>query len=1599
MDNIPLPGECQLPPNSIKKDNKEKMKFTFRGIQIDADNSKRHLNEYLQKYGIPAAQYNYTTIVNKSTLTFSATSKVTINGKEYEGSGKGITKKAASNVCSLYLLKQMVPADEYNQTVCESDLKCNESVKEVCVIKTDQKLKADMESYLKLKNIKLPEIPKYEANKEISLMSRISLNKFRQDRFRGCTISDWRPPFEGYDCWRASPLLNNSPFADRSMETINISIGAAESHKIPKAYIENVRKSLPVYKHYQEIVNKSLHNQILLIKSATGSGKSTQVAQFLLAHYINEGRGGEFNCYVTQPRRISAISLAERVAKERYENVGESIGYAVRFNFCLPRPYGAVCFCTVGALLKRLERGLNGISHVIIDEIHERDMSTDFLLIVFKEICVKFPQLRIILMSATVDTSLFSNYFPNLEVLSISEVGFNVEYYYLQDIVQALKYFTPTYELPKINKDPSFWEWSNKNADTGLTPLSKIITEKILEVDDIPYDIIKAIIEECAQKSGDGSVLVFLPGWVEIQFLIKYLKEAPRKKGGLGYYMVPLHSQLPIEEQRVVFQAPPKNHMKIIISTNIAESSITVPDVIYVIDSCRVRKKLLMERSDVAEFVQMWTSKACILQRRGRAGRVRDGFCFHLCTKEQYETLPDYSMPEILCSPLHTMILYIKMLGFGDSATFIGKALEPPERNDVLEDENYLQALCALDEYKELTSLGTKLANLPINPRMGKALLMAAIFDLICPMSMIAASEELQKETFNILPDIAPIRDAIDRLCGDWSSDHLLPLFIHEYLLKNSSNSMTMLVSCQNLNINSSTRSSTLELYRQLTNILRSKCSIPFADQIVGIDNKKDNAKLHVLVSLVLSAYYPNVAYIEKRRSYLNINKSKMVPNKASVTVLKSENNTSKFCVFTEHVISLFNSCKTISVISPLQILLFGCNDVIVVGENEILVDNFFRIQMEPKFAQLILAMRPCVNELLINVCEQPDTLRTCDFNRFCVKNIVERISSLYYRSNEVNDVNKIMRHQTAISFPDVEEILERNDFVNGDFVPDLEASKVQVSESSKVGAHSLQYLKSCDVDLSIFQFDFETIEKESGSKEMVERDVGLKVFSEKGNEVAEKDIEIMETTDEIVKKSCNIPENSGEIIEKINESATECGDVAEKGSVEEKCETVAISTGPAKITEMSQSIYAGFVPIARKNNSTDDSLGSNKHAKLQGKQLLNIQSLNHHINMHEAPNHCDNIDKKFQEPFQRERNVILNDTEDIIGKPVAGFSLDSRVFVKLFKMLSRSVPYLRRLASQSSTAGTALVQKEDTKDNKSISKKYVKAQVEKKEWSLFGDRAFVPTNLSYPNEKGEPGYDPDMPLKEILKDSPTIMKDELKKFMNEVNDSIQIEKIEAIEDTGILRHGDTKVQYKFKGEEDMDIWRTGCDADWGKGFSSGSLILTENNTGLFSGNIDTTVMKDGVVERAGWASMKTQDKSSFNRKKYMTRWWNYSHLIVRCRGDGRSYKLMLHVPGSIDLTWGDSYSYPLHTHGGPYWQVEKIPFSRFFHTVSGRIQDKQHRMNQQNISSLGIVLMDRMDGPFKLEIDFIGVSHDKSHVETFAYETYTLPLFNTDGF
>ncbi|RXM32808.1 ATP-dependent RNA helicase A [Acipenser ruthenus] len=327
------------------------------------------------------------------------------------------------------------------------------------------------------------------------------------------------------------------------------------------------------------------------------------------------------------PRRISAVSVAERVAYERCEEK--------RRNAYRSKP--------TGVLLRKLESGIRGISHVIVDEIHERDINTDFLMVVLRDVVQAFPEIRIILMSATIDTTMFREYYFNCPVI---ETNCN--------IICGPEYGPETKRsMAQINEKET------------------------------PFELIEALLKYIETLKVPGAVLVFLPGWNLIYSMQRHLEMSPHF-GNQRYIILPLHSQIPREEQRRVFDP-------VILSTNIAETSITINDVVYVIDSCKQKVKLFTSHNNMTNYATVWASKTNLEQRKGRAGRVRPGFCFHLCSRARFERLETHMTPEIFRTPLHEVALSIKLLRLGGIGHFLSKAIEPPPLDAVIEAEHTLR--------------------------------------------------------------------------------------------------------------------------------------------------------------------------------------------------------------------------------------------------------------------------------------------------------------------------------------------------------------------------------------------------------------------------------------------------------------------------------------------------------------------------------------------------------------------------------------------------------------------------------------------------------------------------------------------------------------------------------------------------------------------------------------------------------------------------------------------------------------------------------------------------------------------------------------------
>lgn len=513
------------------------------------------------------------------------------------------------------------------------------------------------------------------------------------------------------------------------------------------------RQSLPLWRQRQKIVETIANNQVVVLTGETGCGKTTQVPQFVLEDYELNGVGADVHIVVTQPRRIAAISVAERVAWERGESVGKSVGYSIRLESAPPRPRGSILYCTTGILLRRLQRsdGVAGITHIVIDEVHERDLETDFLLVIVRELLQCHISLRVVIMSATLDSSIYTSYFNNCPAISIPGMMHPVHVYYLEDLPNLMGQYS--FIVPRFPKP--------RNSDDE-------------EVDvDLVANVVSWTVEVFAQT--DGAVLCFLPGLDHIIMVRDRLQKMPSSRSMM---VLPLHSQLPAGEQRAAFARAPPGLRKVVLATNIAETSVTIDDVVYVVDSGKIKEKQFDPSRSMNTLRVQWTSQASARQRQGRAGRVRAGFCFRLYTNQVFAAMREHQVPEMQRVPLEELCLQIKAIATptaaaeatltvnpSDIATFLSRALQPPKIHAVHAAVKVLEDLGAIDRHENLTALGEILAKLAVPPRFGKMLVYGALLGCLEPLLTIAAAACFRD------PFVAPVnkRDEADRMRESFS--------------------------------------------------------------------------------------------------------------------------------------------------------------------------------------------------------------------------------------------------------------------------------------------------------------------------------------------------------------------------------------------------------------------------------------------------------------------------------------------------------------------------------------------------------------------------------------------------------------------------------------------------------------------------------------------------------------------------------------------------------------------------------------------------------------------------------------------------------------
>ncbi|KAF9428302.1 hypothetical protein BGZ94_002850 [Podila epigama] len=565
--------------------------------------------------------------------------------------------------------------------------------------------------------------------------------------------------------------------------------------------IRDSRAALPITQYVDEITSKVRENDVIVLVGQTGCGKTTQLPQIILEDFIKNKQGSVCNIICTQPRRIAAISVAQRVAVERGERVGQSVGYQVRFDNQPPTPGGSILYCTTGIFLRMMHNEgsmgttgagemtgansapphdpLRGVSHIVVDEVHERDIDTDFLLVLLRQMQRErrangLPVIKLILMSATIDTGLFASYFgegfKGGQCPSISVPGrtFPVKQFFLDELLDSMYQMHPQSAMsllsrhdqstkyiqremtimpvgppqPHVAKQQKSTKHHNRNdsddddddddmddseldyAESILNQarsVSRMPRDEIADAD-IPSLLIAMTISHIVRTSPPtGAILCFLSGWEDMQEVNRQLLNMSPL--GIDYNdsskfrIHMLHSTLPSLSQQEVFEPLPDPGMrKIILATNIAETSITIQDVVHVVDSAKVKETNYDPSKRMTTLLPTWISASSLKQRAGRAGRVQEGEYYSMMSLKRRELLDAFSIPEMLRSDLQEICLHIKSVDNSPTtkiANVLAEAIQPPDQVSVSDALAQLTSLGALDRNERLTPLGRVLATLP----------------------------------------------------------------------------------------------------------------------------------------------------------------------------------------------------------------------------------------------------------------------------------------------------------------------------------------------------------------------------------------------------------------------------------------------------------------------------------------------------------------------------------------------------------------------------------------------------------------------------------------------------------------------------------------------------------------------------------------------------------------------------------------------------------------------------------------------------------------------------------------------------------------------
>lgn len=773
------------------------------------------------------------------------------------------------------------------------------------------------------------------------------------------------------------------------------------------------RQSLPVFTHREDILAQIDRSKVVVIAGETGSGKSTQIPHFLLKDRILCGETCNIIC--TQPRRISAVSLANRVSQELGDDPPGSpdsfCGYKIRFE---SKCCSTTCltYCTTGVVLRQLhsDPSFKNVTHILVDEVHERTVQSDFLLIILKKLLESRDDIKVILMSATIDCNRLSDYFNHCPIIKIPGRTFPVDIFYLEDIIEMNNYVLEEdspYCIPASmlrdeqktsieitgaggNKQKTDLYWSKEDIiDTSGLDRDKYskrtrLTVTRMKPHKINLDLILHLLNYIDEHGEitDGAILIFLPGLANIQELYELLQSDRKFANPRRFKVLALHSVLSSEDQSTAFLSPPKGIRKIVLSTNIAETGVTIPDVVYVIDAGKVKENRYVESSRMNALEEVFVSKASAKQRSGRAGRVRSGICYRLYAKDNYMKFREFTIPELLRVALEELCLHIMKCNLGKPEEFLQLALDPPQLQSISRAMIVLEEVGAC-EGEVLTPLGHHLAALPVHVSIGKMLIFGAMFGCLEPAAVIAAAVS-GKSPFVVPLEKRSEANMAKQNLSTACSDHLT--IYNAYSRWKTARKAGFQAENAFCMQNYLKRKSLIEIENVKTDLIKLIKSIGFLSQhdvkLLTNPDSVDGIHLNpkscaIIKAVILAGLYPNVAKVcsEKDPDGTSRICGAETPQGHAYIHPGSVNRTLQaqgYMLYQEKTKQAQVYLRDCTLVSPFPLLLFGHNVVVQHIQQTVSVDKWIIFKSRARTAVIFKELRNLLNELLKQKLDDP---------------------------------------------------------------------------------------------------------------------------------------------------------------------------------------------------------------------------------------------------------------------------------------------------------------------------------------------------------------------------------------------------------------------------------------------------------------------------------------------------------------------------------------------------------------------------------------------------------------------------------------------------